>query len=70
MAWGGAGPFARLTQRTNARAVSVIVDPDGKILVDEDRANDMLESEPDPSAPRSLTLATLLGALWLTVSSP
>jgi hypothetical protein len=70
LTWDGKGSFARLTQRTQARAVSVIVDPDGKILVDEDRANDMLSNEPDPSAPRSLTVTALLGALWLTVSSP
>ncbi|MBL9023295.1 MAG: M1 family metallopeptidase [Myxococcales bacterium] len=68
--WNGRGTFAKLTAKTGARAVAVVVDPDNLVLVDEDRSNDALRTSPASLAPRALTLGALLGGLALTVAGP
>lgn len=68
--WDGRGDFARLEVSTEGRAVSVLVDPANRVLIDEDRTNDALKISPHGFAPRATTLAALLAGLALTVASP
>ncbi len=68
--WDGVGDFARIEAKLPARAVGLVVDPEGKVLLDESRTNDALGHVPAGLAARTWSLSSALAASWLTVTSP
>lgn len=67
-------PASNRTEKIAYRGPSplayVVVDPDGLLLIDEDKRNDTLGNQPPGWAGRTFLLATLLGAHFMHVVAP
>jgi hypothetical protein len=68
--WDGRGDFTRLEVSTEGRPVSALVDPQNRVLIDEDRTNDAVHVDRYAFAPRATTLASLLAGIALSVTAP
>ncbi|MFO0551925.1 MAG: M1 family metallopeptidase [Polyangiaceae bacterium] len=63
LVWDGLAEHGVVRYRGERPLMSVVLDPDSKILLDEDKLNDARSLAPSSVAPRTLLVATLLTAL-------
>jgi hypothetical protein len=68
--WDGRGDFARIEHTGPEPITFVLIDPEGRVLLDEDKSNDLYGKAPRGFAPRTFTLAALLAGLALTGAAP